>query len=229
MNDVTVIIPCGGHHAAFIGEAVESALQAGADHIIVVDDYSQPAVDMKSDHNVTVLTATHHIGRSAARNLAAEKVTTEWMYFLDADDWMEPTAIQDFRKIIACHKADIIYADYHYRSSEYPDQLIPVEKPEFIRKRNDSRNLVNIGMFVKRNRFDLIGGFTKDICMGEYWDFFLRYTANPSIVVHKHTRPFFIARAYGSVEPNPTRALQYGCRRIARRIRSNYYMQWKAI
>ena len=231
MNDVTIIIPCGGHHGQFVGEAVDSAIAAGADNIIVVDDKSCPPVDLKRFKSVIVSCPVDHIGRSAARNIAISLAMTKWLYFLDADDWMEPTAISDFRTILdQCDsEPQMIYADYHYRTEGDPDHLILVKKAEFMRKRWDTRNLVNIGMFVKCDRFKLIGGFDEDVSMGEYWDFFLKYTANPKITVYKHSRPFFIARANGSVHPDPKRALMVGSRKIACLIKAGYYLPWRDI
>lgn len=225
---LTVIIPCGGHHAKYVNDAVQSCLNGTErpERIIVVDDCARPPVRLARHDVVSVLSATQHIGRSAARNWAARSTDTEWLYFLDADDMLEPTAIADFKSLLH-HSPDIIYADYQYLDQQGVKQV--VEKKMFTRRPTDCHNYYNIGMFVKRERFELIGGFDDDMAMAEYWDFFLRYTANEKVRIMKHTRPFFTARQNASVSPNAYTALRRGCEKITAMIRGQYYYPWRKV
>lgn len=227
MNDVTIIIPVGGHHSRYVCEAVQSCF-AGPVHpkrVIVVDDHAQPPVRLQRDPRILLLCPAQHIGRSAARNLAARDADTDWLYFLDADDWLEPTALSDFDATVN-NGIDLLYADYQYRDGMGTH---PVRKQLWRYKFRDQRNLVNIGMFVKRERFYKVGGFDDDVAMAEYWDFFIRYTANPKVKVVKGGRPYFTARAQSSVHPKAKEALESGSDKIAALIRGGYYDKWRKI
>lgn len=236
MNDaVSVIIPCGAWHGKYIGEAVSSCLKADPppDRVVVVDDLANPPVHLNQSQSVSLYRLKEHRGRSYARNFAVQKASTPWLFFLDADDFLEPTAIADFQTIIASNKADLIYADYDYvnqggvrtkvakRQSKLRCSRRRLRPPRFY------RNIVNIGMFVRSDRFKMIGGFDENMAIAEYWDFFLRYTANPHIRVIKHSRPFFVARQSSSVLPDAKELMADASLRIRKMTKKGYYGQWK--
>ena len=227
MIEVTVIIPCGGWHSRYVNDAVQSCLQADPPptKIIVVDDGSVPPVRLGRHPLVELLCLPTHSGRSAARNLAVELATTDWLYFLDSDDFLEPTAIADFLSIVEARPCDLAYADYDYLTAT--SERVRVGKAPWVFMPTDCRNLVNIGLFVKRDRFRLVGGFDEDMAIGEYWDFFLRYTANKAAKVVKHNRPFFVARQSSSVNPKAQPLMEQASLKIAAMIRGQYYHRWK--
>lgn len=231
-NQVSIIIPCGGSHAEYICDAVESCLKAKPcpDRIIVVDDDANPAVDLNhrpagASYSVMMRRLNEHHGRSYARNFGVVQTDTPWLYFLDADDFLEPTAISDFWQIVSTKSPDLIYADYCYIDKN--GERVLVAKDPATRRTMAFRNPVNIGMFVRKDRFLAIGGFDEDMSLGEYWDFFLRYAMNPKIKVVKHSRPFFTARQASSVLPNATEMMARATSKIQGMIRGRYYEDWK--
>jgi len=143
---------------------------------------------------------------------------------LDADDFLEPTAISDFQKIIEDETVDLIYADYDYINEQ--GERVRVKKHPFNRVANLRRNLANIGMFVRRNRFLALNGFDEDMMVAEYWDFFIRYSMNPKIKVIKHDRPFFVARAGTSILPNAKQLMVSASLKIGAMLRGGYYRKW---
>jgi len=112
---VTVVIPCF-NHGRFVADAVRSCLvQEQADvRIVVVDDGSDDGttpeacdacVQMSADR-VTVVHQTNK-GLAAARNAGAAKARQlggewagEYLTFLDADDWIEPTFVTKLHSAI---------------------------------------------------------------------------------------------------------------------------------
>ena len=84
--------------AAFLGEAIESALTQGSDviEIIVVDDGStdetRSIVQAFEDRGVRLLD-NRGAGVSAARNTGARAANSDWLMFLDADDRLRPGAM----------------------------------------------------------------------------------------------------------------------------------------
>jgi glycosyltransferase involved in cell wall biosynthesis len=238
-KSVSVIIPCGGEHARYVGDAVASCMKGLVCpyEVIVVDDAANAPVDQALDlmshavapPHVRVYQLDHHMGRSAARNYAVGRSAGAWLFFLDADDILEPTAMADFLRICDVPPvADIVYADYDYLDDA--GQKRRVEKPRWVRSGHrlppDVSNPVNIGMFVKKDRFLAVGGFDEDMAFMEYWDFFLRYTANPSAQVLKARRPFFTARCHSVAGDRAQTMAWLGSRKIQAMIRGGYYTQW---
>lgn len=224
---VTVIIPCGGHHARYVNDALRSCLSAvpTPDAIIVADDCSRPEVQIGSE----LVTGCHlmrfndHIGRSAARNVAVNKADTPWLFFLDADDLLEPTAILDFESIVGTRRADIVFADYDYLDQSGKRHRVSKLPPPPARVPISKSNLVNIGLFVRRSRFLSIGGFDEDMAFAEYWDLYLRYVSDPKVQIVKADRPFFVARQSSSVARNPQAMMARASAKIQAMIKGGYY------
>src|SRR5688572_5962105 len=92
---VTVVIPCF-NHGRFVAEAAASALrQRDADiRVVIVDDGSNDgstpaACDACAGERVRVVHQENR-GLPAARNRGAAGAASEYLVFLDADDWLEP-------------------------------------------------------------------------------------------------------------------------------------------
>ncbi len=95
MPDVTVIIPVHNMQDRIVG-CVASALQQDcAVAVVVVDDCSQPPIDLTElqDPRVTVLCHDRNRGAAAARNTGVAHAGTDWITFLDADDRLLPNTL----------------------------------------------------------------------------------------------------------------------------------------
>ena len=93
---VTVGIPCF-NAARWIAQAIQSALdQRDVEiEVIVVDDGSTDgsvAIAQNFSDRVKVIAGGHE-GANHARNLVLQNATGEWVQFLDADDYLEPTKV----------------------------------------------------------------------------------------------------------------------------------------
>jgi glycosyltransferase involved in cell wall biosynthesis len=236
-NDMTVIIPVGEGHEKFIRDAIYSCLMADPHPEaikVVIDGANDSLMEcLKGDFKVVdVVQLGKHRGRSYARNFAAKESTTDWLYFLDADDFLEATAIADFKDRLQHHPGmHLLYGDYDFINNN-DGEKIRVKKPPFVYSALPAlrlRNLVNIGMFVIRDRFLAMGGFDEDMAIAEYWDMFLKYTAGRKAVVIKNGRPLFTARQSSSVLPNSEELMAQATRKIQSLIRANYYDNWKNI
>lgn len=89
---LSVIIPCYQHQGT-LAQAIESADQPCVDEIIVVDDGSEPPIDLKGVRTNAPMRFIRHgtnRGLSAARNTAFALAQSEWVLPLDADDEMQP-------------------------------------------------------------------------------------------------------------------------------------------
>ena len=93
---VAIIIPAF-NAAAFLGEAVESALAQthAASQIVVVDDGSTDTTAAVAEKfaDAVMFLRQANAGVSAARNHGAAQVAADWLLFLDADDRLRPDAL----------------------------------------------------------------------------------------------------------------------------------------
>ena len=93
---ISVVIPTY-NYAAFLPRAIDSVLQQTYSNyeVIVIDDGS-------TDDTVQVVPCSDRVlyfyqqnkGLAAARNAGIEKASGQYLLFLDADDWLEPAALE---------------------------------------------------------------------------------------------------------------------------------------
>lgn len=90
----SIVIPIGPHHAKHAARAIASA-----------ENQSVP---------VQVITVHDCDGRGAgwARNAGWRQATTEFVLFLDADDWLEPDAVEQLEREADRHRGAYVYSDW---------------------------------------------------------------------------------------------------------------------
>lgn len=129
MNNIkiSIIIPCYNVEK-YIGKAIESIIIQSYKNweLILVNDGS-------TDNTLNILNAfgvkekriiiinSNNGGVSKARNLGLEKVSGNWLLFLDADDWYEADAFEKIVGYISKTSADIIGFNHYlnYRNKEW--------------------------------------------------------------------------------------------------------------
>ncbi len=124
----------------FIGKCIES-LQAQTLtewELFAVDDGSPDNSGAicdeyaKKDSRITVIHKENG-GAPSARNTAIPKATGEYLYFVDSDDWAEPTMFEDMYKAAKEHDAQLVvagyYIDTYYSDTEYytQEQALPTK------------------------------------------------------------------------------------------------------
>lgn len=120
-DKISVIIPCW-NYGMFLKECIESVLaQTVLPHqIIIADDNSTDrsrhiATEYALEYPdlITVLLNERQYGTIENENRASQEVETEWMFFLDADDKIDPTYIEKGLKAMEEHgeKLAIVYSD----------------------------------------------------------------------------------------------------------------------
>lgn len=100
----------------------------------ICDDYA------KNDSRITVIHKENG-GAPSARNLAIDIAKGKYLYFLDSDDWAEPTMLEDMYNLAEQTKAQLIiagfYIDTYYNTQKYvtsdyiPEEKLYISKEEF--------------------------------------------------------------------------------------------------
>lgn len=100
----TIVIPTKDR-PELLKEAVDSVIaQTFSDwELIIVDDHSRVPVSLpysgQNSYRISIILNVG-IGRSAARNTGVQRSTTDYVCFLDDDDWINPSFLQTFYEAI---------------------------------------------------------------------------------------------------------------------------------
>ena len=118
----------------FVGKAIESMLSQtfGDFEFIIVDDgtpdRSGEICDeyAKKDSRIQVIHKENG-GAPEARNRAIDVARGKYMYFMDSDDWAEPTMLEDMYALAEQHNAELVvtgyYIDTYYSDTEKYTQV----------------------------------------------------------------------------------------------------------
>ena len=121
MCDLTIIVPVYKIKEEFLRQCIESLLNQGCEnyHVILVDAGSPDNCGKICDEYAEkspLVTVVHqqNQGVSVARNNAISMVSTKWLTFIDADDWIEKDYVQKISAIAAgdAEAADLIMYEY---------------------------------------------------------------------------------------------------------------------
>jgi glycosyltransferase involved in cell wall biosynthesis len=91
---VTVVIPVWDDYVEFLGDAVESVRGNAPDAPIVVVDNAS-SVPVPALEGTEVVRSSKRLSEGAARNLGLDRVETEYVMFLDADDMLLDGALEE--------------------------------------------------------------------------------------------------------------------------------------
>ena len=115
---ISVIIPCY-NVSMFIDRCMESLEKQtiGLENleIILINDASKDATlgklllwEMKYPENIIVIPLEENIMQGAARNIAREYCTAEYIAYLDADDWILPNCFEKVYRVARQNDAEIV-------------------------------------------------------------------------------------------------------------------------
>lgn len=178
---ISIVIPCFNAEK-FVSQAVQSGLDQTYKkvEIIVVDDGS-------TDNSVQVLESfgsririesQPNRGGCAARNRGIQLARGDWLQFLDADDWLEPTKLEQQFAVANSAEDTLFFCDGqssnpgqfhpHYRRQDtYPDSLTFMLRG----------GLPTPAPLHRRRWVDQIGGFREGLRCSQERDFHLRLAA----------------------------------------------------
>ncbi len=137
MPKVSVIMPVYGVEK-YVGKAIECIQnQTLSDfEFLIVDDGTKDRSGIICDEYAAKdprLTVIHkeNGGAPSARNEALKIATGDYYYFMDSDDWAEPTMLEDMVKLAEETNAQLVvtgyYIDTYYSDTEYYTQTQQVD------------------------------------------------------------------------------------------------------
>lgn len=137
MPKVSVIMPVYGVEK-FVGKAIESIQQQTLTdfEFLIVDDGTKDKSGIICDEyaaNDPRIKVFHkeNGGAPSARNHAMKVATGDYYYYMDSDDWAEPTMLEDMVKLAEETKAQLVvtgyYIDTYYSDTEYVTQTQKVD------------------------------------------------------------------------------------------------------
>ena len=115
MPKISIIIPVH-NAAAYLSTSLDSLLNQTFDdlEIICIDDCSSDISLQilkqyeKKDVRVKIIVNTRNIGASLTRNIGIDSAKGEYIYFMDADDWIENDYLATMLRRISHAKTDIV-------------------------------------------------------------------------------------------------------------------------
>ena len=181
----SVIIPLYSK-APYVKKALESVCrQTYSDYeLIVINDGSTDDSCMIAEKylqgmdgiNYRLITQ-ENAGVSAARNNGVAASKGEYVAFLDADDWWEPTFLEKMAKLIEDYPEAGLYASnyIYYKPGKTRVAINNIETGYFNYPRayyeGNAMPVTSISVVIPRNIYDEMGGFPLGIKLGE--DFLL--------------------------------------------------------
>ena len=193
----SVIIPLY-NKAPYVGKTIESVLgqTLGNYELIIIDngsnDGSSEIVAGFTDPRIRIVRLEENVGVSNARNKGVELSTAPYITFLDADDWWEPTFLEEMAGLIARHPDAGIYGTGYYIVKNGKKRVAPIGVEEDFTEgeinyckvytKTLCMPLTSITVAMPRAVFDEMGGFKPYLKLGEDFDLWIRIVLKHKVV-----------------------------------------------
>lgn len=171
---LSIIVTAHKGTEPYFDECIKSIMAQTTDAyevIVVVDGYDKPMIYP----GTTTLIRDANMGVAHSRNQAVKVATGDWLLFLDGDDVLTENFIDEMKAQARWKKADIFYpstiiwsmwGDSKLKNGYFsPPQDLKLEHFE-------KQNYVVVTSLMKREVFDMVGGFDEDLILFEDYKFF---------------------------------------------------------
>lgn len=180
---VSIVIPVGPGHAKYLSAALDSLLGQTFRNweVIVVDDLVDPNERVEYWLNLesvypfakTAATLMPGAGAGAARNIGLELVRAPLVLFLDADDWLDPAALDRMLYTYKESGGKYVYSDWW---SVEQDGVTAQTVPDYTREAWLQNGLHAVTALIETKWARKVGGFDVKIRGWEDWDFYIKLT-----------------------------------------------------
>ncbi|NET33466.1 MAG: glycosyltransferase [Cyanothece sp. SIO1E1] len=231
--DVSVVIPTY-NRCSMLEEAIASVLAQqfeGTVEIIVVDDNSQDGTaDMIRQRypSLHLMSLSHNIGPSAARNRAISVAQGKYIAFLDSDDLWEPNYLQSQMIALEGQIQGFGVSDLLVWDTAANRKRIRIQRPNFKKYCSPVHHLL-VSNFIQtlssvvvpRLAFEQIGYFDEKMRTGEDGDLYIRCIISGYAPIFTN-QPGVIKREHGKAQLTDTRNLKLMEQCRFRRIKKFY-------
>lgn len=200
---ITIVITTY-NQAAYLSEAIESALGQSHDNVevIVVDDGSQDASEeVARKYDKVRYIKQHNQGVAKARNTGLDASSGEYIVFLDGDDRLRPDAVEVNLKKFELHPECMMVAG----AATVIDRLgkpvavdydPPVEQDHYAKMLHYNYLRMPAMVMYRKSIFTLVGPFREDLAPADDWEMYLRIMRLYPVYCHGH--PVAEYRLHGS-------------------------------
>jgi glycosyltransferase involved in cell wall biosynthesis len=182
---VSVIIPVGPGHAKHLNKAIDSLLAQTfkAWEVIVIDDAPEGIEkDVLEPYPFVKLLETHpyydsnnSFGAGVARNVGIAEAKAPLLFFLDADDWLAPNALEELVRTYTKEKPTFVYSDWFVVKAD--GSLEEMNTSDYNQEAVKDKIQHAVSVLVEAEAVREVGGFDESLPTYEDWDFFLRLAA----------------------------------------------------
>lgn len=198
--EVAIVVPCYGY-ARFLPDAIDSvAAQTYPDlHVVIVDDGSPDDTAAVAARLIAAhpgrrieLVRQPNLGLAAARNAGVRATRSPLVLPLDADDRLEPRAVERLVQALATTGADVATP----LGRTFGDVARPLRTRPATPRRLAANNCLVYASLYRRELFDRIGGYRPLVPGYEDWDFWLCAAEAGARFTHVD-EPLFCYRKHG--------------------------------
>lgn len=198
MPHFSVIIPLY-NKAPYVAKTVESVLaQTYGDYeVIIIDngstDGSNGVISQFTDPRIQIVRLEENVGVSNARNKGVELSTAPYITFLDADDWWEPTFLEEMAALVERHPGAGIYGTSYYIVKNGKKRVAPIGVEDGFTEgeinycrvyaKTLCMPLTSISICMPRTVFAEAGGFPAGIKLGEDFLLWIRVSLKHKVVL----------------------------------------------
>ena len=186
-SDVAVVIPCH-NYGSYLGETLDSILNQTLppSDIVVVDDTS-------NDNTKEVVASYKEKGvryirgewtdLALARNAGAKNTSNDFLLFMDADDVLPSNYIEQCLEEMRDPCVGIAYGDmHHFGSNTIIERMQSYNREDLLRL-----NYISSHALIRRQAYDLVGGYRSLKNAHEDWDLYRRIVQYPWIAAKADT------------------------------------------
>ncbi|MDO4725890.1 MAG: glycosyltransferase family 2 protein [Porphyromonadaceae bacterium] len=220
----SIIIPLY-NKASYIKKAINSVLAQTFNEfeVIVINDGSTDnSLEEASqivDSRLKIITQENS-GVSIARNNGVKQAKYPYICFLDADDWWEPTFLEEMHQLIEHYPYAGIYGTNYYIVKNGKNRIAPIGIPEGFKDgeidycqvyaKTLCMPLTSISICIPKSVFDEEKGFKPTLKLGEDFDLWIRVAIKHKVVFLNKPLAFYNQdvdvkwRAIGKLYPPET-------------------------
>jgi glycosyltransferase involved in cell wall biosynthesis len=174
---VSVIIPVGPGHGQYLPDALNSLLaQTCRDWEAIVVNDSDEALDNLTPYPfVRLFETAGKEGAGKARNIGLENASAPLVLFLDADDWLQPDALQRMLEAHVDSDGRYIYSGWLAING---DRVAVDEPPAYSQAEWLYSGQHAVSALIPLEWCRAVGGFDEEVVGWEDWDFFVKLAVN---------------------------------------------------